>query len=141
MTALVPERVVVVRKLVVGINMNCNEEKCRPNPEQIKNITQLLDDLPSEENLFQDSELIKALSDVTRLKILHLLRGGELCVCEIMYALEKPQSTVSHHLNVLKSAGLIKWRKEGIWNHYQLMDPELVENLERLTKFFQSRRF
>ncbi|MDP3066439.1 MAG: metalloregulator ArsR/SmtB family transcription factor [Methanobacteriaceae archaeon] len=120
--------------------MNCNDDKCRPDPAQVENINHLLKGLPSEENLYHYSELIKALSDVTRLKIVHLLREGELCVCEIMYVLEKPQSTVSHHLNVLKSAGLIKWRKEGIWNHYQLMDPELVENLEKLTEFFQSRK-
>lgn len=120
------------------MTMQCNENKCRPSTVQIQNLEQIK--VPAEEDLQKDAELMKAISDVTRLKILHHLKEGELCVCEIMYALDKPQSTVSHHLNVLKSAGLIKWRKEGIWNHYQLMDPELVDNLERLTDFFKSRR-
>ena len=113
--------------------MKCNEGKCRPDQEQVDNITGLVDHLPCEEDLYRDAELLKALSDVTRLKIIHLLQEGELCVCEIMHALDKPQSTVSHHLNLLKNAGLIKWRKEGIWIHYQLRDPELVEKLTVLS--------
>lgn len=114
--------------------MRCNDDKCRPGPEQIDHINGLMGHLPSEQNLYQDAELLKALSDVTRLKMVHLLREGELCVCEIMYALDKPQSTVSHHLNLLKNAGLIKWRKEGIWTHYQLSNPQILEYIENLTK-------
>lgn len=112
---------------------------CLPSSSQIKNLERIMDNLPLESELQNNAELVKALSDVTRLKIVHLLRHGELCVCEIMYALDKPQSTVSHHLNVLKNAGLIKWRKEGIWNHYQLMDPELVDKIEKLMIFYGER--
>lgn len=115
--------------------MKCNDDKCRPDPEQITNINQLVHNLPAEQDLYHEALLLKALSDITRLKIIHLLREGELCVCEIMYALDKPQSTVSHHLNLLKNAGLIKWRKEGIWIHYQLSNPQIVEYVEKLTKF------
>ena len=115
-------------------NMKCNEDKCRPDQEQVDNINRLVNNLPVDADLYQDAEHIKALSDVTRLKIVHLLREGELCVCEIMYALDKPQSTVSHHLNVLKNAGFIKWRKEGIWTHYQLSNPQILDNIEKLTK-------
>ncbi len=115
--------------------MKGNEDKCRPDQDQMENITRLVDNMPSDQALYQDAEHLKALSDVTRLMIIHLLREGELCVCEIMYALDKPQSTVSHHLNVLKNAGLITWRKEGIWNHYQLQDPALVNKLEKLTNY------
>ncbi len=38
-----------------------------------------------------------------------------------MKALDKPQPTVSHHLNILKNAGLLKWRKEGVWTHYNCL--------------------
>ncbi len=62
------------------------------------------------------------LSDETRLKILAYLQAGELCVCDIVDALGKPQSTVSHHLFLLQNAGYIKARKQGRWNMYSLSD-------------------
>ena len=49
-----------------------------------------------------------------------------------MTALDKPQPTVSHHLNLLKNSGLLKWRKEGVWIHYKLSNPKLPENLKKL---------
>lgn len=75
-----------------------------------------------EEALRETAKLHKALSDETRLKILLFLQEGELCVCEIVEALGKPQSTVSHHLFLLQNAGLIKVRKKGRWNMYSLSD-------------------
>lgn len=68
------------------------------------------------------AEMHKTLSDETRLKILVFLQDGELCVCDIVDALGKPQSTVSHHLFLLQNAGLIKVRKQGRWNMYSLSD-------------------
>jgi ArsR family transcriptional regulator len=62
----------------------------------------------------------KALSDETRLRILKYLQAGELCVCEIYEALDKPQPTVSHHLLLLQTAGLIKKRKSGRWALYSI---------------------
>jgi ArsR family transcriptional regulator len=64
------------------------------------------------------SSLFRALSDETRLRILKLLEGGELCVCDIVAALGMSQPKVSFHLGVLKEAGLLKDRKEGRWMHY-----------------------
>ncbi len=64
--------------------------------------------------------LFKALSDETRLRILKLLEGGELCVCDITAALEMNQPNISFHLAILKDAGFIKDRKKGRWNHYDL---------------------
>jgi ArsR family transcriptional regulator len=66
------------------------------------------------------STYFKALSDETRLRILKLLEDGELCVCDITAALQMTQPNISFHLSILKEAGLIKDRKEGRWNHYQL---------------------
>ena len=62
----------------------------------------------------------KALSDETRLRIVKLLEGGELCVCDITAALLMTQPNVSFHLAILKEAGLIKDRKDGRWSHYDL---------------------
>src|SRR5438876_10190284 len=65
-------------------------------------------------------DLFKALADATRLRILALLVGGEICVCEIHGALKLPQPTVSRHLAYLRKAGLVETRRDGLWVHYRL---------------------
>lgn len=69
----------------------------------------------------------KALSDETRLRILKLLEHGELCVCDIVAALDMSQPKVSFHLNVLKEAGLIRDRKQGKWIHYSIDDTDMFK--------------
>ena len=63
---------------------------------------------------------IQALADSTRLRILALLEGGEVCVCHIHESLGLPQSKVSRHLAYLRRAGLVEGRKQGLWVHYRL---------------------
>lgn len=62
----------------------------------------------------------KALSDLQRIRILMLLRGGELCVCQIIEVLGLAASTVSKHLSILDNARLVASRKTGRWMHYRL---------------------
>lgn len=101
--------------------------------------------------------LFKALSDETRLRILKLLEGGELCVCDIVAAINTVQPKISFHLGVLKDAGFIKDRKQGKWIHYSLDDSDMfkrflllsvleriteesvIEDSKRLTEFLQSK--
>ena len=64
--------------------------------------------------------MFRAFSDRTRLRLLHLLRGGEVCVCDLVRVLGVPQPKVSRHLAYLRKAGLVEARKEGLWMHYQL---------------------
>ncbi len=64
--------------------------------------------------------LFRAFSDRTRLRILNLLRGGELCVCDLVDVLNLPQPKVSRHLAYLRRARLVLARKEGLWMYYQL---------------------
>lgn len=66
------------------------------------------------------TELFKALAHDTRLRILCLLLEGEVCVCQIMAILQLPQSTASRHLAVLKNAGLVEDRRDGVWIYYSL---------------------
>ena len=106
----------------------------KPNEDQIKRLKKITSEIPDDDILLQNADTIKALADPTRLKILHLLKCGELCVCEIITAMEKPQPTVSHHLNILKKAGFLKWRKEGVWVHYSLSNPKTTESLDELIK-------
>jgi len=65
-------------------------------------------------------KVFKALSDETRIRMLTLLSEGELCVCEIMQALDISQSRASRNLGILKDAGLLKDRRDGQWVHYSL---------------------
>ena len=65
----------------------------------------------------------KALADATRLRIIGLLRAGEICVCDIHGSLGLPQPTVSRHLAYLRKSGLVSTRKDGLWVHYRLADP------------------
>ncbi len=69
-------------------------------------------------------ELFAALSDPTRLRLLSLLRGGEICVCDLFGALSIPQPTASRHLAILRRAGLVRVRKQGLWCYYALAEPQ-----------------
>jgi ArsR family transcriptional regulator len=73
--------------------------------------------------------IFKALSDGIRLRVLKLLEGGELCVCDLTAALGMSQPKVSFHLAALKESGLIKDRKEGRWTHYRLDEAEMFRRL------------
>jgi ArsR family transcriptional regulator len=64
--------------------------------------------------------LLKLMSEPNRLRIFALLTSGERCVCEIEEAVSLPQNLVSHHLGVLREAGLIRARREGRWIHYSI---------------------
>jgi ArsR family transcriptional regulator len=67
------------------------------------------------------TELFKSLTDETRLRLLILLQGGnEYCVCDLMNALDMPQSTVSRHLAYLKRNGWLQDRRGGVWMYYSL---------------------
>jgi ArsR family transcriptional regulator, arsenate/arsenite/antimonite-responsive transcriptional repressor len=67
-------------------------------------------------------KVMKALSDPHRVTILKMLQQKSMCVCEIHVALELAQPTVSNHLKVLGNAGLVTYRKSGLWVNYQLAD-------------------
>jgi ArsR family transcriptional regulator, arsenate/arsenite/antimonite-responsive transcriptional repressor len=62
----------------------------------------------------------RALADETRLRLLVLLKDGEVCVCHLQGSLRLPQPTISRHLAYLRKSGLVIARREGIWMHYRL---------------------
>jgi ArsR family transcriptional regulator len=71
-------------------------------------------------NLTADN-FFRALADPTRLRCLLLLSTeGELCVCELTYALDEIQPKISRHLASLRETGLVADRREGLWIHYRL---------------------
>jgi ArsR family transcriptional regulator len=89
----------------------------------------------SSENSEVKSKVFKALADSIRLRILGLLSSREMCVCEVMVALDLTQPTASHHLRILENVGLVKDRKEGKWVFYSIADPELFEGMRKLGIF------
>ena len=64
--------------------------------------------------------MFRAFSDRTRLRILNLLKSGEICVCDLVRVIGVPQPKVSRHLAYLRKAGLVSSRKEGLWMYYEL---------------------
>jgi ArsR family transcriptional regulator len=73
--------------------------------------------------------IFKALSEETRLRILKLLENGELCVCDLVAALDMSQPKVSFHLNVLRGAGLVKDRRQGKWTHYRVDTADMFRRM------------
>lgn len=83
--------------------------------------------------------MFRAFSDRTRLRILHVLQGGELCVGDIVEILQAPQPRISRHLAYLRKANLVAVRKSGLWSHYSLAPaktPFHKKLLECLAKCF-----
>ena len=83
--------------------------------------------------------MFRAFSNRTRLRILHLLQGGELCVGDIVDSLRSPQPRISRHLAYLRKAKLVMVRKSGLWSHYSLAPAETPFHrklLECLAKCF-----
>ena len=67
-------------------------------------------------------KVMKALSDPNRVKIIKLLQQKYMCVCELQGALKLAQPTVSKHLKILEEAGLVDYKKDGLWVNYFLAD-------------------
>lgn len=72
----------------------------------------------------------KALANEKRLAIVHALREGELCACELETVLDAPQSTVASHLRKLRDAGIVNTRKEGKWTYYRIADTASLQLLD-----------
>ena len=86
----------------------------------------------------QTAELLKIVAEVNRLKILCVLKAGERCVCDIWQDLDIPQNLASHHLKILKDAGLIDSRKEGLKMIYWIKKKEISKLNSLLNNFLQT---
>ncbi|MDR0911266.1 MAG: metalloregulator ArsR/SmtB family transcription factor [Methanobrevibacter sp.] len=117
----------------MSYNDSNNKDDCLQKCNDLK-LNDLIEKIPSEDRLENMSEILKALSDPLRLKIIYLLKNGELCVCHINSTLNKPQSTISHHLTLLKKAKILKSRKNGKWNYYTLYNDKIIDLIEEIMK-------
>ena len=80
--------------------------------------------VPALKHLDALTDVYSALADPTRLRILALLKDGEICVCHIHDSLKVSQPLASRHLAYLRRAGLVASRRAGIWMHYKLVPPQ-----------------
>ena len=75
------------------------------------------------EKSFDIELLFRALADRTRLRLLNLMAGGEICVCFFVEVLRTNQPKISRHLAYLRRAGVVAARREGKWMHYRIVEP------------------
>jgi ArsR family transcriptional regulator len=85
----------------------------------------------SPERAARIARVAKALSDPVRVQLVDVLRrhAGKVCVCELIPLFDVSQPTVSHHLKVLRDAGLVGAERRGLWSYYYV-HPESLEELE-----------
>lgn len=79
------------------------------------------------------ADILKALAQPTRLRIIDFLRDGERCVCEIFPAIGEEQSNTSRHLNLMLSAGVLSRRKDGLKIFYAIKHPEILQIVDTAT--------
>ena len=79
----------------------------------------------------------RALADATRWRIVRLVMGDALCVCELADILEMPQSTVSSHVQVIRKAGMLESEQCGKWTYFRI-EPKYRELIGTMEKFFDS---
>ncbi len=80
--------------------------------------------------LAKRADVLKAIAQPTRLKILEMLREGERCVCEMLPILNEEQANISKHLSVLRQAGIVDFRKEGVSSYYKIRHREVLKILD-----------
>ncbi len=85
------------------------------------------------------SEVLKALAQPTRLKILECIRGGEKCICEIVPEINGEQSNISRHISVMQKGGLITTRKDGVKVMVKVRDPRIFKILDTVGLFLKTQ--
>ena len=85
------------------------------------------------------SEVLKALAQPTRLKILEMLRTGERCICEIIPAINGEQSNISRHISTMQKSHLITTRKDGVKVMVKVRDPRIFEILDTVGLFLKTQ--
>ena len=85
------------------------------------------------------AEILKALAQPTRLKILECLRQGERCICEIIPAVHGEQSNISRHISLMQKSHLVSTRKEGVKVMVRVRDPKIFDILDRVSAILKAQ--
>ena len=111
----------------------CGEHQVHPGL-----VSQVNGNLPPTEQLYELAELFRIFGDTTRIRILYVLFESEVCVCDIARLLDMTVSAISHQLRILKSAGLVRFRRDGKTVYYTLADDHvktvLAQGMEHVTE-------
>src|SRR4030066_151832 len=92
----------------------------------------IMEDVMEERVLEMKAEVLKALAQPTRLKILEFLRDGERCICEIVPAINGEQSNISRHISLMQRSHLVTTRKDGVRVMVKVKDPKIFEILDSI---------
>ncbi len=113
-------------------------DACEVNEIHTDRIEHALKSMPPEDELYDLAELFKVFGDSTRIRILFVLFGEEMCVCDLAEALSMTQSAISHQLRILKQNKLVKSRREGKSIFYSLADDHvgtiIGQGMEHITE-------
>jgi ArsR family transcriptional regulator, arsenate/arsenite/antimonite-responsive transcriptional repressor len=114
---------------VVRLDSDVRAEETTMSEPRLACCTPLTGTAMSVEQAEQVAPLLKALADPVRLRLVSLIAasaGGEACVCDLNDAFDLTQATISHHLKVLHSAGLLDRDKRGVWVYYAVRPAALA---------------
>ena len=103
----------------------CHNVNAEARQTELRHIAESL----AAKDMKKQVRILKALADPTRLKIVKALGINELCVCELMLLLNATQSTVSHHLRILKDVDIVTERRQGKWSFHKLNDHKILSLL------------
>lgn len=92
-----------------------------------------------EKVLEMKAEVLKALAQPTRLKILECLRNGEKCICEIVPSINGEQSNISRHISLMQKSHLVTTRKDGVKVMVNVKDPKVFEILDKVSAILKNR--
>lgn len=92
-----------------------------------------------EKVLEMKAEVLKALAQPTRLKILECLRNGEKCICEIVPVINGEQSNISRHISLMQKSHLVTTRKDGVKVMVNVKDPKVFEILDKVSAILKNR--
>ncbi len=85
------------------------------------------------------ADILKALAQPTRLKILELLREGEKCICEIVPAINGEQSNISRHISLMQKRNLVTTRKDGVKVMVKVKDQKIFDVLNRVSMILKNQ--
>ena len=85
------------------------------------------------------AEILKALAQPTRLKILECLKNGERCICEIVPAINGEQSNISRHISMMQKSHLVTTRKEGVRVMVRVRDSKIFEILDKVSAMLKNQ--
>ena len=120
-----------MRKVEQRLKNLIDSEACLAENFEVyrKELIRLAEETADVKQSRKQGKFFKALSDEKRIRILKLLTIREMCVCELMIALDVTQPNLSHHLKILENQGFVNRRKEGKWAYYSLTNSKATEEL------------